>query len=101
MEKGRAIRQALADANPHVTQFQRDLAISLSGIGHLRQVEGQAAEAAEAYRKALAILERLPQLPPWITSTLAVIHAQAGRARPECPARVSRPPRGGPRPIGP
>jgi len=61
-EKGRAIRQTLADANPSVTGFQRDLAISLLMIGQFRQGEGQMAGAAADYRKALAILERLPVL---------------------------------------
>jgi eukaryotic-like serine/threonine-protein kinase len=75
-EKGRAIRQALADANPRVAAFQRDLAISLSGIGQLRQDEGHVAEAAQAYRKALAILERLPTLPAYDHYNVAITHSR-------------------------
>ena len=43
-EKGRAIRQALADANPRVNMFQRDLALSLAQIGMLRRDAGHSAE---------------------------------------------------------
>jgi hypothetical protein len=75
LEKGLAIRQALADANPAVTGCRRDLAISLSMIGKLRQAGGHVAEAAGAYRKALAILERLPVLPPYDHFNVAMIHA--------------------------
>jgi hypothetical protein len=41
----------------------------------LRQLEGQAAEAAEAYHKSLAILERLPSLPAHDHFNVAMIHA--------------------------
>jgi serine/threonine-protein kinase len=75
-ETGRAIRQALADANPKVTMFQRDVAISLLVIGELRQNEGSLAEAAESYRKALAILERIPALPVYDQFNVGDIHAK-------------------------
>jgi tetratricopeptide (TPR) repeat protein len=75
-EKGRAIRQALADANPKVMTFQRDVAISLMVIGDLRENEDNPAEAAEAYRKALAILERIPTLPVYDQFNVCNIHAK-------------------------
>ena len=67
------------------TLFQRDLAISLLATGEYRHGEGQAAQAAEAYHKALLILERLPVVPAIDHINLAVIHAGlAGvAARPE------------------
>jgi tetratricopeptide (TPR) repeat protein/tRNA A-37 threonylcarbamoyl transferase component Bud32 len=75
IEKGREIRQALAAANPRVTLFQRDLAISLIAIGQVRQENGQVTEVVETYRKALAILERLPVLPPLDHFNIASLHA--------------------------
>ena len=41
-----------------------------------------------------------PNYPPWITSPLAST-TRGLPGSPRVPARVSQPPRGGPRPIGP
>ncbi len=59
-ERMRAILQTLADANPSVTEFQRMLAESVVRVGAFRQTDGHLAAAVEAYRKALAMWEKIP-----------------------------------------
>jgi serine/threonine-protein kinase len=55
-----ALRRVLADANPAVAGYQRELAESVSKVGTLRAHEGPALEAADSFRRAIEILERLP-----------------------------------------
>jgi hypothetical protein len=74
VEKVRTIRQVLADANPRVNMFQRDLSLSLAQIGMLRRDAGRSADAVEAFGKSLAIWERFSVLPPYDQFNTAMIH---------------------------
>jgi serine/threonine-protein kinase len=62
--KALAIQQKLADANPAVTEFQRDLATSQHRIALMLQVTGKPEEAMASYRKALAIRQKLADANP-------------------------------------
>ena len=53
-----ATQQKLADANPTVTQFQRDLAATDNNIGALLTAIGKPAEALKALEAALAIKQQ-------------------------------------------
>jgi serine/threonine protein kinase len=53
------IQQRLADANPAVTEFQRDLATTHHRIGVVLWRTGKREEAMESSRKALAIRQKL------------------------------------------
>jgi tetratricopeptide (TPR) repeat protein len=62
-----AIRQKLADANPAVTQFQRELAGSHHNIGDVLYVTGKPEEALASDRQALAIRQKLADANPAVT----------------------------------
>jgi tetratricopeptide (TPR) repeat protein/tRNA A-37 threonylcarbamoyl transferase component Bud32 len=83
-EYGRAlaIRQKLADANPAVTRIQSDLAFSQYALGIVLLRMGKPAEPS--FRRAVAIMERLPTLTPPEQFNLACFSARlagiAGKA---------------------
>jgi len=56
------IGQKLAKANPTVTGYQHDLAYNLARLGTVQRRSGRPAEAADSFKKAIAIMERLPRL---------------------------------------
>ena len=56
--------QRLTDLNPAVTLFQHRLAMSHSYVGLARQRRGRPSEAANEFRQAIAIMERLSSLQP-------------------------------------
>ena len=64
----------MAADNPTVVDFRSRLANCLARIGKLQQAVGRTTEAADAYRKAVAIMERLPPTPV-NTYDLACFHA--------------------------
>jgi tetratricopeptide (TPR) repeat protein len=66
-EKALSIRQKLADANPSVTDFQRDLAMSHHNVGTELWMTGKPAEALASYEKALAIRQKLADTNPSVT----------------------------------
>jgi serine/threonine protein kinase/tetratricopeptide (TPR) repeat protein len=81
VEKALAIRQTLADANPSVTNFQRDLASSHHNIGSQLWLTGKPAEALASYEKALAIRQTLADANPSVTQfqlDLASSHIDIG-----------------------
>jgi tetratricopeptide (TPR) repeat protein len=81
LQKALAVRQKLADANPAVTAFQRDLAQSLFHIGHVLQDTGKLPEALKAYQRALAIRQKLADASPAVTEfqrDLALSHSNIG-----------------------
>jgi len=63
-EKARAIRQKLAEANPSITDFQRDLALSHHNIGAVLDLIQKSAEALAYLEKALAIRQKLAEANP-------------------------------------
>ena len=77
----RAIRQKLADANPSITQYQRDLAATDVNIGLLFSNTGKPAEALRAYEPAKSIQQRLADANPSDTEVqreLALSHNNIG-----------------------
>jgi serine/threonine protein kinase/tetratricopeptide (TPR) repeat protein len=66
-QKGLAIRQQLADANPTVFQYQRDLAWSHCSIGYLLWQTGKTKEALESWQKDLAIRQKVADANPTVT----------------------------------
>jgi serine/threonine-protein kinase len=66
-QKALAIQQKLADANPAVTDFQRDLSSTHYSIGNLLTETGKPEEALVSYRKALAIQQKLADANPAVT----------------------------------
>ena len=80
-ERARGIRQKLADANPDVTTFQKDLARSHRNIGALLAQTGKPAAALESYERARAIQQKLADADPAATkfqSDLAQTHYNIG-----------------------
>jgi tetratricopeptide (TPR) repeat protein len=76
-----AILQKLADANPAVTEFQRELATSHNHIGVLLIETGKPEEALTVFRKALGICQKLADTNPAVTEFqlgLAFIHDNIG-----------------------
>ncbi len=65
--KALAIRQKLADANPGVTEFQRDLSVTHNNIGIVLAETGKPEEALTAWRKQLAIHQKLVDANPAVT----------------------------------
>jgi serine/threonine-protein kinase len=81
LERGRAIRQQLADANPTVTQHQQDLAQSHGNIGVVLERMGKLAEALAAYEQARTIRQKLAEANPTVTqlqAELAQSHSDVG-----------------------
>jgi tetratricopeptide (TPR) repeat protein len=66
-QKALAIRQQLADANPGVTEFQRDLAVSHYNIGFVLSVTGKLPEALKEFQKALTVRQQLADANPGVT----------------------------------
>jgi tetratricopeptide (TPR) repeat protein len=58
-QRALAVRQKLADANPAVTEFQKDVANSHYNIGNVLDELGRPAEGLQEYQKALAIRQKL------------------------------------------
>jgi tetratricopeptide (TPR) repeat protein len=87
-----AIFQSLANARPHVPEYQKDLAGNFNNLGALYSDIGRNQEAKAAYRKALAIQKKLaqtfPQVPEYQRdlagsyNNLGVLHAESGKSRP-------------------
>ena len=76
-----AIRRKLADANPTVTDFQRDLAASYTNISLRLSGTGNPAEALKAQEAALAIQRKLVDANPAVTDfqrDLAASHNEIG-----------------------
>ena len=63
-QEGVKIIQNLADANPGVPQFQKDLGFGLSAMGRLHAQEKQFTEAFVALDRALAMLQKLADAHP-------------------------------------
>jgi serine/threonine protein kinase len=61
-QKALAIRQRLSDAQPAVIWMREDLADSLSALGTVQRRAGQPSEAVASFRRAIALVERLPTL---------------------------------------
>jgi tetratricopeptide (TPR) repeat protein len=77
-EQARPILERLARENPSVTDFQRDLAMSLINIGNLQSEAGRPAEALASYEQARPILERLarehPESPEFASDLGGTLH---------------------------
>ncbi|MGO9693212.1 MAG: TIR domain-containing protein [Mycobacterium sp.] len=58
------IFERLAGADPDNPQYQRDLSVSLSGVGDVRVARGDPEGALPAYTRALQIVERLVRADP-------------------------------------
>jgi tetratricopeptide (TPR) repeat protein len=81
-QKARDIQQQLADAQPAVTQFRRNLAIIHRNIGGVLLATAKPAEALVAYQKARDIQQQLVDAQPAVTqsqSELATTHNYLGR----------------------
>jgi serine/threonine protein kinase/tetratricopeptide (TPR) repeat protein len=79
--KALAIWQKLADANPAVTEFQRDLATGHHYIGLVLTQMGKWEAAMEAFRKASASRQKLADANPAVTEfqrDLATSHHRIG-----------------------
>ena len=70
------VRQKLAEANPPVTDYQRDLASTLSQLGIAQRRGGRPADAVASFRKAIVIMEGLPTLTPGQHYELACYRAR-------------------------
>jgi serine/threonine-protein kinase len=89
--KALVIQQKLADANPTVTDFQRDLAKTHQRIGVVLWRSGKLDESLESSRQALAIQQKLADASPAVADfqlDLAKTHNNLGvllweRGRPE------------------
>src|SRR5262249_54169543 len=89
-EKARALREALARANPEVSAFQRDLAEGWGAVGRAQALLGRLAGSREALGAALALGERrgagapaVPDLGIAVASclaNLALVEVESGRA---------------------
>jgi tetratricopeptide (TPR) repeat protein len=80
-QKTLAIRRQLADANPAVTELQKDLAQCHHNIGIELTHVGKPAEALQENEKGLAILQKLAEANPAVTEfqfNLAVSHNNIG-----------------------
>jgi eukaryotic-like serine/threonine-protein kinase len=64
VERAIAITQKLADADPNVTSWQRDLAVNLGFVGGVHLKAGRTADAVASTHRAVAILRRLPSRTP-------------------------------------
>jgi eukaryotic-like serine/threonine-protein kinase len=81
LEKSRAIRQKLADANPSVSEFQSDLTATLNQIGLALSHKGKPAEALAWKEKTRAISQKLADANPSVTefeSNLVYIYNNIG-----------------------
>jgi tetratricopeptide (TPR) repeat protein len=80
-QKGLAIVERLAHADPADAQWQRNLFLSYHRIGDVRLAEGNLAEALKFYRDGLAIVDRLVKSDPstalW-QSDLALCYQDVG-----------------------
>ena len=74
-EKARSLRESLIRANPSVTEYRSDLAVTLGIIGNLKRAAGQYSEAAASFRKAIVLLEGLPSRTPEDHYNAACYHA--------------------------
>jgi serine/threonine-protein kinase len=63
-----ASRERLADANPSVSAFQRDLAITHNNIAILLRDTGKPADALKSHKAALAIRTKLADANPSVTA---------------------------------
>ena len=72
-ERANAVQQKLVDANPTVTDFQRDLASSHQNLGNLLSLLGKPVEAVTAYEKLQAVRQKLADANP------SVPHTRSGR----------------------
>ena len=75
------IRQRLADANPTVTTFQADLAVSHNNIGNLQVKTGHPDDAMWSFTRSLAIRQRLANANPTVSAfrdRLATTHYNIG-----------------------
>jgi serine/threonine-protein kinase len=66
-----AILEGLAEANPSVRAFQRDLARNYNHIGNLLSDTGKPSDAMKSYDAALAIQTKLAQANPSVTALQA------------------------------
>lgn len=66
-QKALNIWQKLADNNPSVTQYQKDLALVRNSIGYLLKQTGQPQEALQSFQKALDIRQKLANDNPTVT----------------------------------
>jgi len=87
--KALAVQQKLADDNPAVPQFRRQVVSSLSSVGRIQQRDGRTSEAAASFRRAIAILKRLPTSTPGDLYDLACNQALFAGAAVEPGSRVS------------
>jgi tetratricopeptide (TPR) repeat protein len=67
LKAARAIKQALADAHPAVTKFQRDLGLAHHEISILLKETGRSSEALVSLRAARAVYQRLVDSNPAVT----------------------------------
>jgi eukaryotic-like serine/threonine-protein kinase len=80
-QESQTIRQKLADDNPNVIKFQRDLALCRGNVAHLLRETGKPAEALQSLESALAIHRKLASDNPAdteIQSDLAKSHREIG-----------------------
>src|SRR5262249_53637186 len=83
-EQALAIQQKLADANPMIPGFQRDLTRIYNNFGRMHVRQQHFAEAFAAFDTALSIGQKIVDAHPTVeyyTSRLAFSHAYRGRAR--------------------
>ena len=79
--KALAIRQKLADANPGVTRFQLDLAMTHNNIGWMTSLTGDPAEQRACARQGTAIQQKLADANPSVTQfqlDLSLSHINIG-----------------------
>ena len=75
------IQRKLVDANPTVTRFQTDLALSHHNFGNMLAGKGKWADALAAHKQALVIRQKLVDANPAVTkfqSDLASSHNEIG-----------------------
>ena len=63
-QAGHELAKSLADANPKLTQFQRDLGISFNNLGKVTQQRGQPKAALDFFQKGLDVSQRLADADP-------------------------------------
>jgi serine/threonine-protein kinase len=75
LRAAQAIRQKAVGEFPASTPCQHELASSLSRMGKIEQRRGRISEAVASFRRAVAIMDRLPRIPSYYLYDLACFQA--------------------------
>jgi tetratricopeptide (TPR) repeat protein len=74
-DRARATYEVQSKADPAATEVWRGLAASYAGLGRCRALAGDPGDAAEAFSRAVSVLETAPDLGPEDLAELAASHS--------------------------